>query len=357
MSCLSPMLIRNKRYSRLSFHALQAYCREELKYDNCIYSDFNKDWPRCFYPCDWMIYVPCGSCAECRKKKRLSWAHRISVEMMSHKESTFLTLTLDDKSLSVFKDDPKRPLKLFIDRLRKSIGFRPRYFFVSELGDKNGRLHYHGIIFGTEKNKIPYSVQRGKWQYGHVWLAEFCNVKTANYITKYMLKDSDNYKPFIMCSNGIGLSYVTEGNRRRFINGFDFNGYTRLGSAWYPLHRYYIDKFMNDDLRLCKMLNQMYAIPQTEWYFKKVTYTDQYSYLLVRAEFYERTLKLQFSRKKTIKNGSICISQTRTSENRFIESLVSDSEIYDFRSWSFDSDFGQRCNSWRSLAHELSLFD
>lgn len=316
MSCLRPLTLPNPRYKKLlkTPKKFADYCRDTLGYEHCFFNSTDKSLPSGFVPIDYWITVPCGKCAECRKKKRLEWSHRLAVEVMQHKESTFLTLTLDDKSLERFKATPKKPLMLFIDRLRKHLGYRPKYFFVSELGEKTRRLHYHGVIFGTGRNGLSFDLMRGKWQYGIVWLAPFCNVRTANYITKYMLKDSKGYKPFMMCSNGIGLAYVTEKTQQQFINNFEFNQYTKLGSAFYPLHRYYTERFMNDDLKMCKMLNSKYDTQPRKYVFKKIEYPDELSFLRARKKWYDWTLTLDKD------YGSIHYSQTRTHFGSVFES-------------------------------------
>lgn len=342
MSCLRPITIINPRYRKLlkTPKLFTDYLSNTLGYEHCFFNSTDKTMPFGYLPIDYKITVPCGKCAECRKRKRLSWSHRLAVEVMQHKESTFLTLTLDDESLERFKDEPKKPLLLFIDRLRKHLGYRPKYFFVSELGEKTRRLHYHGVIFGTGRYTIPFELLRGKWQYGIVWLADFCNVKTANYITKYMLKDSKGYKPFMLCSNGIGLAYVNPQNQQRFINNFQFNSYTKIGSAFYPLHRYYQDKFMDDDLRLVKMLNDKYDTSPREYVFKRIKYKDELSMLKAKRKYYDWTLTLDKE------YGSIHNPKTRTDLGSVIESTFADFENNFVRPWHADSDFVQGHFAW-----------
>ena len=47
--------------------------------------------------------------------------------------------------------------------------------------------------------------------YGHIWVGEYCNEKTINYIIKYVTKvdeDHKNYKSIILTSKGIGSNYI-----------------------------------------------------------------------------------------------------------------------------------------------------
>lgn len=342
MSCLRPLTIINPRYKKLlkTPKKFFEYLEFTLGYEHCFFNSSDKTMPYGWLPLDYKITVPCGKCAECRKEKRLSWSHRLAVEVMQHKESTFLTLTLDNKYLEQFADAPKRPLLLFIDRLRKHLGYRPKYFFVSELGEKTRRLHFHGVIFGTSRKGLSFDLLRGKWQYGICWLADFCNVKTANYITKYMLKDSKGYKPFMLCSNGIGLAYVNDKNKQQFINNFQFKNYTKIGSAWYPLHRYYQDKFLDDDLKLIKMLNAKYDISPRKFVFKKIEYKDEYSMLKAKRAWLGWTIK------NSLNYVDIHDSETRKNRGFEFESPFADFESNDLCSWNFDSDFVQGYFTW-----------
>lgn len=341
MACLRPIQIRNKRYQKLLQTPSQyfAYLKETIGYQNCIINTTDPKEPY-YLPPDYYINVPCGKCAECRKHKRLSWSFRLMQEQKQYKSSAFLTLTLDDKSLKRFAKNPDKPIKLFIDRLRKHLGFRPRYFFVSEYGETTDRLHFHGIIFGTDRKSLPFDLLRGKWQYGHVWIAEFCDFRTANYITKYMLKDSNGKKPILLCSNGIGLRYVTPITTNTFINNFDFKTTVQVGRTFYPLHRYYQDKMLNDDLRLCRMLNARFGIQKPNLVFNKIQYNSQYEYLKARSEWYDFTLKTKLS-------YGIYNSRTRKNRGFFFESSSTDFESWHIRPRHSYPCVVQGCITWR----------
>lgn len=275
---------------------LSRYCTEVIGIQHCTFTKFaNDSYPR-YYPPDYELSVPCGKCAQCLKNKRLGWSVRLLYELENYKESTFVTLTLDDKNLKRFKKTPKKPLLLYIDRLRKHLGYRPKYFFVSELGDENGRLHYHGIIFGTSKKAFPFELQRDKWQYGICWFG-YCNAKTCNYIVKYLLKGSNGYKPFILCSNGIGKSYLDKPNLESWhINNFDFRDYINKNGVLYPLPTYYSNKIYSEDVKLVKMLNKSIFDP-FERKFLGITYTNLFEYNKALQRHYEWTLQQKLSEK------------------------------------------------------------
>ena len=50
----------------------------------------------------------------------------------------------------------------------------------------------HGIFFGEKAAELVIE----KWKYGYVFIGNFVNEKTINYISKYMLKDDLNNREF-----------------------------------------------------------------------------------------------------------------------------------------------------------------
>ena len=100
---------------------------------------------------DDVIQVPCGQCIGCRLEYARVWATRCWHESLMHDQSYFVTLTYDDDHLKTFSLVPE-DLTNFFKRLRnyKKI----RYYACGEYGDKNGRPHYHAIIFGLSLNDL-----------------------------------------------------------------------------------------------------------------------------------------------------------------------------------------------------------
>ena len=280
---------------------VNSYCINVIGVEHCTLMQSNDDpYPR-YYPPDYELQVPCGKCAGCLKSKRLGWSIRLLYELENYRESTFVTLTLDDDNLKRFSKTPKKPLMLYIDRLRKHLGYRPKYFFVSELGEETHRLHYHGIIFGTNKKDFPFELQQDKWQYGICWFG-YCNAKTCNYIVKYLLKGSNGYKPFILCSNGIGSSYLDKPYRLEWhVNNFDFREYINKSGVLYPLPTYYKNKIYTEDIKLVKMLNKSIFDP-FEQKFLGVTYTDLLTYKKAVRRHFEWTLSQHLSEKVVYKS-------------------------------------------------------
>lgn len=255
------------------------------------YCDVRSDYE--VYPPDYYIKVPCGTCFSCLKRKRLEWSFRLLQEIRQHKESTFVTLTFSNEYLEEFKDNPKRPLMLYIDRLRKALGYRPRYWFISELGDDDkytGRLHFHGIFFGTSRKTLNFHLQRNKWKYGNVWLG-YVNFKTANYVTKYMLKFQKDYKPIMLLSNGIGLSYISKRSLDYHLNNFDPRMYCVFLGQKYPLSNYYKTKLFDEHIKLCFMINRYFDNSPKEYYLNGFKFTDARLYENYRKSYYNDSLR------------------------------------------------------------------
>lgn len=269
---------------------LYEYCRDVIGFQNCVF-DKNCYTPK---PPDYYFSIPCGTCYHCLKNKRSYWVFRLLTELEQYKQNTFVTLTLTDENLLAFKGDYKRPLKLYLDRLRKALGFRPRYWFISELGDEvhySGRLHYHGIIFDTDKDKLSYALQRSKWSYGFSYFG-YVQYKTAYYLTKYLTKQQpkEDYKPFILCSNGIGASYITEDNFVKLLNNFEPRSFIEFHGKKFPLSPYYRYKFFDQDILLCNMLNRFNSVQKNQYRFRGIDYTNPKSYLLAVDRYYKQTI-------------------------------------------------------------------
>ena len=73
------------------------------------------------------------------------------------------------------------------------------------------------------------------WKYGHIWIGEYVNEKTINYIVKYCNKldtQHKGYVPKIMTSSGIGKKFIeridSEINR---FNGEDTIEYYRTNDG------------------------------------------------------------------------------------------------------------------------------
>lgn len=122
--------------------------------------------------------IDCGQCIGCRLKYSRSWADRLVLESMQYPETNTwcITLTYSDEAFQLRdKHDKllhpsfltrtdletgvidtvpvlyKRDVELFMKRLRKTFaefGYdNIRYYCAGEYGDKNGRPHFHMVLF------------------------------------------------------------------------------------------------------------------------------------------------------------------------------------------------------------------
>ena len=83
--------------------------------------------------------------------------------------------------------------------MQKETGKSLKHWCVTELGEDRGRIHLHGIFFGNQAAELVIE----KWKYGYVFIGNFVNEKTINYISKYMLKDDLNNRE---CTGKVFLS-------------------------------------------------------------------------------------------------------------------------------------------------------
>lgn len=125
--------------------------------------------------------VPCGRCIGCVKKNASDWVCRLSAEMFKFQQGyfgrrpcSFITLTFDNDNLpGDYKVNmhPEYISKFFkkIKDYRYDNGLPPiKYYAVPEYGDKNGRLHFHAIVFGEDflqGDKLVVHNRKGRTHY------------------------------------------------------------------------------------------------------------------------------------------------------------------------------------------------
>lgn len=225
-------------------------------------------------------YVPigCGKCIECRRQKAREWQIRMSEEIRENKNGKFVTLTFSNESLREL--DKALDIKIkaqnmkieqyireneiatigirrFLERWRKKYGKSLRHWLVTELGHEGTkRIHLHGIIFTNEPNEIIEE----RWGYGHIWVGDYVNEKTVNYIIKYINKvDQDNkeYEAKVLTSPGIGRNYMNrqdwKRNKYKGENTEDTYIYKNGSKAKLPI--YYRNKIYTEEEREQLWLN------------------------------------------------------------------------------------------------------
>lgn len=213
-------------------------------------------------------YVPigCGKCMECRRQKKRNWQVRLHEELRTDRTGKFVTLSYSDENLTKLENEIKSysnlkgydldnetatlSIRRFLERWRKRNKTSVKHWLITELGQTNTeRLHIHGIIFTNDIESIKQT-----WQYGNVWIGDYVNERTINYIVKYINKTDlihPNYTPKILTSAGIGKNYIKRPDSR--LNTFKKKDtfemyYTRQGTKL-PLPIYYRNKLYTDEQR------------------------------------------------------------------------------------------------------------
>nr|WAE43751.1 MAG: replication initiator protein [Microviridae sp.] len=175
---------------------------------------------------DRLLYVSvgCQKCMECMKQKKRNWQVRLQEEIKNNINGQFVTLTFSNESINELKKNilinkidsdydnaiATLAVRRFLERWRKKYKVSVKHWLVTELGHQNTeRIHLHGIIFlkNIEQKKEIQTL----WNYGQIWIGQYVNEKTINYIVKYINKlDSDHkgYIPKILCSKGIGNNFL-----------------------------------------------------------------------------------------------------------------------------------------------------
>lgn len=206
--------------------------------------------------------MPCGKCPACLRNRQNDWVFRLNEELKIAPYSYFFTLTYRDDDLPLIGsvkykfDFPclcKRDIQLFMKRLRKNIKEKIKYHVVGEYGPQTLRPHYHGLLFSFVP--IDETLFVSCWSKSDLKFDVFEPAFTrsaAGYVSKYIcavpflpdfIKESDKcIKPFTLCSNGLGLSYL-ETNPELVKKKLDQDEtFVVLDGIKMPMPRYYIDK-------------------------------------------------------------------------------------------------------------------
>lgn len=178
-----------------------------------------------------LVPIGCGKCMECKKKRSREWKVRLAEELREKKKALFVTLTFSDESLENLESKLKtegctlegydldnamavEAIQQFTNRFKNRYKRRPRRWIVSEIGGKySERIHLHGILFEEMTQEELTQI----WKYGNVWIGDYVNEKTINYIVKYMTKTDPKHKyynPIVRCSPGMGKGYTKRADAR-----------------------------------------------------------------------------------------------------------------------------------------------
>lgn len=210
------------------------------------------------------IPVGCGKCIECKKQKAREWQVRLSEEIRHDKTAHFITLTLSNESyteLDILIDDSIKgyereneiatiATRRFLERWRKKHKKSVKHWFTTELGS-NGteNIHIHGLIWTDKANEIS-----NIWQYGHVFIGEYVNERTINYIIKYINKIDEKHKEYnskILTSAGIGKKYIEriDAKKNKYKKGETDESYKTRQNFKLALPIYYRNKLYTEEER------------------------------------------------------------------------------------------------------------
>lgn len=219
-----------------------------------------------------LLYIPtkCGCCIECRKEKQREWRVRLEEELRSN-FGYFTTLTIspegikeiEEKSSLKWQENPNeivtKALRLFLERVRKETGKSIKHWCVTELGEKKDRIHLHGIFFGQKSAELI----RKHWKYGFVFIGGYCNSRSVNYMTKYMLKvdiKHPSFKQIVLASAGIGARYMDRLDylwQKQNYKNINVATYTFRNGTKMAMPKYYKNKIFTDSEREKMWINNL----------------------------------------------------------------------------------------------------
>lgn len=201
------------------------------------------------------LYVPCGMCPLCQKRKKRDMMVRLVHESLCYQRSSFVTLTYNDAHLPSNGCLVKKHVQDWLKRLRYFTGQRFRYFVCGEYGSRHSRPHYHAIVFGwfpsdayVHEWRNQYAVYRSpllerSWTLGFSTIGEV-NPAVSRYCARYVVKKSSSSgsDEFFLQSKllgGIGAPFFD-------LHWDDFyrtnSAYIKVGSrvVAYPVPKYYL---------------------------------------------------------------------------------------------------------------------
>ncbi len=304
-SCLNPYSMINPRYTS------KARCKTNL-------DDFrSKIGDPDAYPLDYYITVPCGLCAGCMKDKSRNWRVRLLMEHRygNHTNCIFCTLTISPEHEEKYFDSGRsclsRLIRSFLDRLRYYTRDRktPKHWFVTELGEEHGRLHFHGFIWDVD---FRFHELRKCWKVGFTWFRPLRDASDYTYCTKYISKPAlEWHKPMVFTSPGLGKGYVDNKKYFDFHHG-DPDYYLRMYVDFpryrYRLPAYYRDKIFTYDERYCyQELLQQDSRPRPSFFLGR-RYDDSLRLIEDRQRLFQLSLSLGRSkvRESPPTNFDIC---------------------------------------------------
>lgn len=263
-SCAAPLLLLNKvalkaiddgaLLPELACPTGSAFSKEYAQY---LWHMYAKGWPlECVFHghrIPLLQYVRCGKCELCSNSRRYDVVRRAEVASYCYDVPPyFFTLTYKPECLPPYHELQYRDVQLFFKRFRKlmhSNGWRTdfKYIVAGEYGAKNGRPHYHVILYnnpmGASEFK-PYLECDLAWYLWRAWQKDEwfvfksrrnfgqCYGNTGAYVAKYIGKKSPfeleltpggrpRHASFVRCSANLGKAFfddVKDYYRNSFTN-------------------------------------------------------------------------------------------------------------------------------------------
>jgi len=207
------------------------------------------------------VPVGCGKCMECKKQKATQWRVRLQEDLRVNKNAKFVTYTFSEHELQKLDNEITKltgynrdneicriAVRRYTERWRKKYGKTLRHWLVTELGSTSTeRVHIHGIVWTQELKDITKI-----WKYGKVWIGQYVNEKTINYIVKYVNKIDKYHKEYnskIFTSKGIGKSYIQrkDKERNKYKQGETIETYKTKDGSELALPIYYRNKIYTEE--------------------------------------------------------------------------------------------------------------
>lgn len=219
-----------------------------------------------------LLYIPakCGCCIECRKEKQREWRVRLDEELREN-FGYFITLTISPEGIKELEEKTnlkwdKNPneiatkgLRLFLERCRKDTSKSIKHWCVTELGEKRDRIHLHGIFFGQKSAELI----KKHWKYGFSFIGQYCNSRSVNYMTKYMLKvdiKHPEFKQIVLASPGIGVGYMDRLDylwQKQNYKKINVATYTFRNGTKMAMPKYYKNKIFTEEEREVMWINNL----------------------------------------------------------------------------------------------------
>lgn len=220
-------------------------------------------------------------------------------EISYWKQASFLTLTYAEECLPFNKSVSKDELQRFFKRLRKNTGEKMKYFACGEYGSKNGRPHYHILLYFNEIEDVQKAVEKN-WTFGNVKTGTVTE-SSIRYVLNYLNKKGGykEYvfrkgrfvknkikKPFRIMSKNFGLEYLKENEKR--ISELK---YMSIKGFKYRVPRYFQKKSEMIDKAFKESSEEVYHVPNSVLKMPQSDYQENLSEQVERNKEFFNSIK------------------------------------------------------------------